>query len=97
VEASGKPPIFSMRSSLRTLRASSRVFPWTSSVSAEPHAIAGTQPFARKRTSVMPPAAALAVNWRMSPQAGFFDLDSGVGVFDLTGVARVLKVVEDLR
>ncbi len=50
---------------------SRKVFPLISSVSAEPHAIAGTHPLARKVTSMMRSASSLAISLSTSPQAGF--------------------------
>lgn len=52
-EACGKPPSFRTNSSLLNLRASSRLLPFANSVIAEPQAIVGTQPLARKRMSTM--------------------------------------------
>src|SRR5271165_1542387 len=45
--------------------------PFASSVITEAHAIAGTQPLARKPIAAMRPASILIANSRMSPQAGF--------------------------
>src|SRR5581483_8556322 len=70
-EAAGKPPMAFSRSSLLTARASASVCPRTISVSNEPHAIAGTQPLARKRTSTSLPSPTLALSFNTSPQAGF--------------------------
>src|ERR1700704_1675915 len=52
-EACGSPPTLRTNSSLLTCRASSTFLPLTNSVMADPQAIAGTQPLARKRTSAM--------------------------------------------
>ena len=79
-EACGKPPTFPTSSSLLIWRASFTVLPLTNSVMAEPQAIAGTQPLARKRISAMRFASNFVVSKlfsnlrlssRMSPQAGF--------------------------
>ena len=52
-EACGKPPSFRTNSSLLNLRASSMLLPFANSVIADPQAIVGTQPFARKQMSTM--------------------------------------------
>jgi len=67
----GRPPTFWTKSSLLTWRAWSTLLPFASSVIAEPQAIAGTQPLARKRMSAMRLPSSFSVSSRMSPQAGF--------------------------
>jgi hypothetical protein len=86
-EASGKPPILRISPSLVTRRASSTVLPLINSVMADPQAIAGTQPFARKRISAMRVPSSfvfsnLALSSRMSPQIGFSNcaLASGASI-----------------
>ena len=71
LDASGSPPTALTSSSRINFRASTTVFPLTSSVSADPQAIAATQPLALKRISAMRPSATLTVSSKTSPQAGF--------------------------
>jgi hypothetical protein len=70
-EAWGRPPTVRTSSSLLTRRASSTVLPLASSVMAEPQAMAGTQPLARKRISTMRLPSSFKVSSKMSPQTGF--------------------------
>ena len=70
-DAGGNSPTVRSNSSRLSFRASSTLLPRTNSVSAEPHAIAATQPLARKRISAIRPSAIFIVSSRMSPHAGF--------------------------
>ncbi len=79
-EAYGSPPSFRTSSSLLTFRASSTFLPLTSSVIADPHAMAGTHPFARNRMSVIRSPSSLSVSLRTSPQAGFSSCAEASGV-----------------
>ena len=71
LDASGTPPTFRSRSSTVIARASSTLLPLANSVIAEPHAIDGTQPFARKRMSAIRWPSSFKLSSRMSPHAGF--------------------------
>ena len=80
VDAGGKPPTLPTRSSLLTCCASLMVLPLTNSVMADPQAIAGTHPLARKRMSAICPPASFAVSFRTSPQAGLSNCAEASGV-----------------
>ena len=79
-DAGGRPPTFQTNSSLLTRRASSTVLPLINSVRAEPHAIEGTHPLARKRMSAICFPDSLTVSFRTSPQAGFSNCAEASGV-----------------
>lgn len=70
-EASGTPPIRFSRVALEIVFASAMVLPSTSSVTSDPHAIAGTHPFARNRIASIRPRRNRAASSNTSPQAGF--------------------------
>ena len=70
-EAAGKPPTFANRSSAPIFRAAATVLPFANSVIADPHAIAGTHPFARKRISAIRSPSNFKLSSNTSPHAGF--------------------------
>lgn len=60
-----------INSSRVRLRASESVRPRIIWVNSDPHAIAGTQPLARNRISVIVFSVTFAVSFKTSPHAGF--------------------------
>ena len=96
VDAAGNPPTASTNCSLDQSRACAIVEPRTSSVSADPHAIELTHPFARKRISVNAVAGKLQRQLQHIAASRILNLHFRIRVGNHAGVARMLEVIENL-
>jgi len=71
LDASGNPATFVNNSSLVICRAAAKDFPFANSVIAEPQAMDGTHPLARKRMSAIRSPSNFKLSSRTSPHTGF--------------------------